>query len=123
MSIVQKFLIQVLKRLMRLKMIYTTDTLAHQFTMEQSSAVNENIRLENYTLHGEGVLLEETDGDKVLFENDSTSVGENIALERGSDTGITAYLLQETYIVGDSNTTKQLHWSKTNCLIQKMITY
>ena len=53
--------------------------------MEQSSAVNENIRLENYNLHEEGVLLEETDGDKVLFENDLTSVGENIALEVGSD--------------------------------------
>ena len=75
--------------------------------MEQSSAVNENIRLENFTLHGEGVLLEETDGDNITFENDSTSVGENIALEIGSDdSGITAYLLQETYIVGDSNTTK-----------------
>ena len=85
----------------------TTDTLAHQFTMEQSSAVNENIRLENFTLHGEGVLLEETDGDNITFENDSTSVGENIALEVGSDdSGITSYLLQETYIVGDSSTTK-----------------
>ena len=85
----------------------STDTLTSQFTLEQSSAVNENIRLENYNLHEEGVLLEETDGDKVLFENDSTSVGENIALEVGSDdSGITAYLLQETYIVGDSNTTK-----------------
>ena len=82
------------------------DTLSHQLTMEQSSAVNENIRLENFTLHGEGVLLEETDGDKVLFENDSTSVGENIALENGSDTGDTAYLLQETYIVGDNVTDK-----------------
>ena len=36
--------------------------------MEQSSAVNENIRLENYNLHEEGVLLEETDGDKVLLK-------------------------------------------------------
>ena len=85
----------------------TTDTLAHQFTMEQSSAVNENIRLENFTLHGEGVLLEETDGDNITFENDSTSIGENIALEIGSDdSGMTSYLIQETYIIGDSNTTK-----------------
>ena len=82
------------------------DTLSHQLTLEQSSAVNENIRLENFTLHGEGVLLEETDGDKVLFENDSTSVGENIALENEADTGDTAYLLQETYIVGDNVTDK-----------------
>ena len=44
--------------------------------------------------------------NKVLFENDSTSVGENIALENDADTGMTAYLLQETYIVGDSSTTK-----------------
>ena len=84
----------------------TTDTLAHQFTMEQSSAVNENIRLENFTLHGEGVLLEETDGDNITFENDSTSIGENIALESEADTGITSYLIQETYIIGGSNTTK-----------------
>ena len=83
------------------------DTLSHQLTLEQSSAVNENIRLENFTLHGEGVLLEETDGDNITFENDSTSVGENIALEVGSDdSGITAYLLQETYIVGDNVTDK-----------------
>ena len=75
--------------------------------MEQSSAVNENIRLENGVIHGEGVLLEETDGDNITFENDSTSVGENIALEVGSDdSGITSYLLQETYIVGDTSTTK-----------------
>ena len=84
----------------------SVDTLAQQFTLEQSSAVNENIRLENFTLHGEGVLLEETDGDNITFENDSTSIGENIALENDADTGMTAYLLQETYIVGDSNTTK-----------------
>ena len=84
----------------------SVDTLAQQFTLEQSSAVNENIRLENFTLHGEGVLLEETDGDNITFENDSTSIGDNIALESEADTGITSYLLQETYIVGDSNTTK-----------------
>ena len=84
----------------------TTDTLAHQFTMEQSSAVNENIRLESFTVHGDGVLLEETDGDNITFENDSTSIGENIALESEADTGITSYLIQETYIVGDTSTTK-----------------
>jgi hypothetical protein len=84
----------------------SVDTLAEQFTLEQSSAVNENIRLESFTVHGDGVLLEETDGDNITFENDSTSIGENIALENDADTGITAYLIQETYIVGDSNTTK-----------------
>ena len=85
----------------------SVDTLAEQFTLEQSSAVNENIRLESFTVHGDGVLLEETDGDNITFENDSTSIGDNIALEIGSDdSGMTSYLIQETYIVGDSNTTK-----------------
>ena len=79
----------------------TTDTLAHQFTMEQSSAVNENIRLENGVIHGEGVLLEETDGDNIIGEDDTTSVGESILLENDADTGDASYLLTEDYVVGD----------------------
>ena len=44
-------------------------------------------------------------GDNIMFEDDSTSVGENIILEGTADTGDeTAYLLQETYIVGDATT-------------------
>ena len=77
------------------------DTLSHQLTLEQSSAVNENIRLENFTLHGEGVLLEETDGDNIVGESDSTSVGESILLEQAADSGDNQYLIQEDYIVGD----------------------
>ena len=84
----------------------STDTLAQQFTLEQSSAVNENVRLESFTIHGDGVLLEETDGDNITFENDSSSVGENIILETLADSGDPSYLLQETYIVGDSITDK-----------------
>ena len=68
--------------------------LIYQFTLEQSSAVNEDIRLESGVADA-GLVLEETDGDNILGENDSSSVGESIILENGS------YLLNEEYIVGD----------------------
>ena len=68
--------------------------LIYQFTMEQSSAVNEDIRLE-LGVADAGLVLEETDGDNIVGENDSTSVGESIILENGS------YLINESYIVGD----------------------
>ena len=82
-----------------------------QFTLEQSSAVNENIRI-FHSAHEEGLLLlDGTDGsstdtgDNVLFENDSTSVGENILLEgTGSDGETASYLIQEDVIVGDYTT-------------------
>ena len=68
--------------------------LIYQFTLEQSSAVNEDIRLE-WGVADAGLVLEETDGDNIVGENDSSSVGESIILENGS------YLLNEEYIVGD----------------------
>ena len=68
--------------------------LIYQFTLEQSSAVNEDIRLERGVADA-GLVLEETDGDNIVGENDSSSVGESITLENGS------YLLNEEYIVGD----------------------
>jgi len=73
--------------------------LIYQFTLEQSSAVNEDIRLESGVADA-GLVLEETDGDNILGENDSSSVGESIILENGS------YLLNEEYIVGDMVTDK-----------------
>ena len=83
------------------------DALEHQFTLEQSSAVNESIRLERVTL-GELLVLDGTDSsstnadDNVLMENDSTSVGESILLEAGgSDTEDASYLIQEDIITGD----------------------
>ena len=82
----------------------STDTGEYQFTLEQSSAVNENIRIDLGS-SGDGLLLEETDGDNMLMENDETSVGENILLENEADSGDKSYLLQETYIVGDGSTT------------------
>ena len=78
----------------------TIDSLQHQITMEQSSAVNENIRLEGGTGDDAGLVLEETDGDNIIGEDDETSVGESILLENGS------YIIQEDYIVGDMDTDK-----------------
>ena len=79
------------------------DALIHQFTLEQSSAVTEDIRLEIATDDdvASGLLLEETDGDNILGESDSTSVGESIILEQAADSGDAEYLIQEDYIVGD----------------------
>ena len=84
------------------------DALIYQFTLEQSSAVTEDIRLEIATDDdvASGLLLEETDGDNILGESDSTSVGESIILEQAADTGDDQYLLQEDYIIGDFVTDK-----------------
>ena len=87
---------------------HSVDALLYQFTLEQSSAVTEDIRLEYGTDDdvASGLLLEETDGDNILGESDSTSVGESILLEQAADSGDSAYLLQEDYIIGDFSTDK-----------------
>jgi hypothetical protein len=85
---------------------HTQDSLFHQLTLEQSSAVNEEIRLEFGTDTTTGLLLEETSGDNILGENDSSSVGESIILENAADTGEVQYIIQEDYIVGDFDTDK-----------------
>ena len=78
------------------------NALIYQFTLEQSSAVTEDIRLETGTDDlNTGLLLEETDGDNILGESDDTSVGESVLLEQAADSGDNQYLLQEDYIVGD----------------------
>ena len=59
----------------------STDTLGYQFTLEQSSAVNEDFRLEWGHSADAGLILEETDGDNIVGENDSSSVGTNILME------------------------------------------
>ena len=79
----------------------TTDTLGYQFTLEQSSAVNEDIRLEWGHSADAGLVLEETDGDNIVGENDSSSVGENILLEHSPDSGHGGWLIQEDYIIGE----------------------
>ena len=79
----------------------TTDTLGYQFTLEQSSAQNEEFRLESGTGADAGLVLEETDGDNIVGENDSNSVGENILLEHSPDSGHGGWLIQEDYIIGE----------------------
>ena len=82
----------------------SADTGEYQFTLEQSSTYNEGLEI-NDTVNTFGVLLEETDGDQIIMEDETTSAGENILLENSADSGDKAYLLQETYIVGDASTT------------------
>ena len=84
----------------------TTNTREHQFTLEQTTAYNESIALEfntNFT-YADSLLME--DDDVVVHEDDSSSIGDNILLENAADTGDDAYLLQETYIIGDADTDK-----------------
>ena len=71
-----------------------------QFTLEQSTAQNEDINIQ-HSRSNFGLLLEETAGDNIIGEDDSTSVGTNILLENDADTGDDSYLLTEDYIVGD----------------------
>ena len=71
-----------------------------EFTLEQSSAVNEDINIQ-HSRSNFGLLLEETDGDNIIGEDDTTSVGESIQLENDADSGDPSFLLQETYNVGD----------------------
>ena len=63
--------------------------------------MNEDIRLEWGHSADAGLVLEETDGDNIVGENDSTSVGESILLENPADSWDDSYLLQEDYIIGD----------------------
>tara|TARA_A100001011_G_scaffold25930_1_gene25512 strand:+ start:2973 stop:3986 length:1014 start_codon:yes stop_codon:yes gene_type:complete len=80
------------------------DTLQYQFTLQQSTTYNENIQLEFATQFSTELLLEETDGDNIIGEDDTTSAGENILLENAADSGDASYLIQEDYIVGDQST-------------------
>ena len=84
----------------------STDTSIFQFTLEQSSTYNENIQLEFNTQFSADLLLEETDGDNVIGEDDDTSAGDSILLENPADSGLKEYLIQESYIVGDASTDK-----------------
>jgi len=98
----------------------SADTGQYQFTLEQSSTYNEGLEI-NDTVNTFGVLLEETDGDNIIMEDEDTSAGENIILENAADSGDKQYLLQETYIVGDeSTTTTDLDKSAQNELFDQL---
>ena len=81
------------------------DTSQYQFTLEQSSTLNEDISIQ-HSIGNFGLLLEETDGDNVIMEDDSSSVGESIILENAADSGTPQYLISEDYIIGDGSTDK-----------------
>ena len=72
----------------------------YQFTLEQSTAQNEEINIQ-HARSNFGLLLEETAGDNIIGEDDTTSVGESIILENDADTADVSYLLTEDYKVGD----------------------
>ena len=74
----------------------SVDTLVYQVTLEQSSAVNESVRIHD-TDTTRGLLKDETDNDNIIGEDDSTSVGESLLLETGE------WLLQEDYILGEGS--------------------
>ena len=82
------------------------DTSQFQFTLEQATTYNENIQLDFSTQDSTELLLEETDGDNVIGEDDTTSAGESILLENAADTGQPQYLISEDYIIGDGDTDK-----------------
>ena len=99
----------------------TTDTLGYQFTLQQTTAQNENFRMEWGTEPDAGLILEETDGDNIVGENDSSSVGTNILLERSADTGHGGWLIQEDYIIGSGGAnTSSLDKSAQNELFDEL---
>ena len=99
----------------------TTDTLGYQFTLQQTSAQNEEFRLEYGTGADAGLLLEETDGDNIVSEDDSSSVGENILLEYSADSGHGGWLLQEDYIMGEGGAnTRSVDKSAQNELFDEL---
>ena len=76
------------------------NTRDYEFTLEQSTAQNEEINIQ-HARSNFGLLLEETSGDNIIGEDDETSIGTSILLENSADTGDDSYLLTEDYIVGD----------------------
>tara|TARA_B100000900_G_C20600586_1_gene725357 strand:- start:730 stop:1743 length:1014 start_codon:yes stop_codon:yes gene_type:complete len=84
----------------------TQDSLNHQFTLEQTTAYNESIALEFFTNGIQTDSLLDEDGNTIVHEDDSSSIGTNILLENPADSGDDSYLLTEDYIVGDMSTDK-----------------
>ena len=79
----------------------SVDSRAFQFTLEQEGTFNEDIRLE-FSL--DGLVLEETDGDNIVAEDDTH--GGAIQLENAADSGDAEFLISEDYIIGDYNIDK-----------------
>ena len=104
----------------------STSTAEHQFTLEQSTTYNEDIRI-FHTAQDEGLLLiDGTDGDStnagdnIIIEDETTSAGTNILLENEADSGDKSYLLQETYIVGDRDNSSNIDKTAQNELFDEL---
>lgn len=76
----------------------------YQIALEQAAGVtiNQRIQIFHDTSDGNGVLLDETDGEYIIGENETDLGGESILLETGGD----EYIIQEDYIIGDGVTYK-----------------
>jgi hypothetical protein len=76
----------------------------YQLTLEQATGttINQGIAIDHSTSDGIGLLLDETDGDNIIGEDETTLGGESILLETGGD----EYIIQEDYIIGDMDTDK-----------------
>jgi hypothetical protein len=76
----------------------------YQITLEQAAGttINQGIAIDHSTIDGIGLLLDETDSDNIIGEDETTLGGESILLETGGDD----YLISEDYIVGDMSTDK-----------------
>jgi len=76
----------------------------YQITLEQSTGttINQGIAIDHSTSDGIGLLLDETDSDNIIGEDETDLGGESILLETGAD----EYLISEDYIVGDMSTDK-----------------
>ena len=70
----------------------------HQVTLEQTAAVtiNQGIRIYSPGSDSSGLLLDETDSDNIICEDETNLGGESILLETGGD----EYIIQESYIIG-----------------------
>ena len=76
----------------------------YQLTLEQAAGttINQGIAIDHSTSDGIGLLLDETDSDNIIGEDETTLGGESILLETGGD----EYIIQEDYIIGDMDTDK-----------------
>ena len=70
----------------------------YQLTLEQATGttINQEIRIDHATSES-GLLLDETDSDNIIGEDETTLGGESILLETGAD----EYIIQEDYYIGD----------------------
>ena len=70
----------------------------YQITLEQATGttINQEIRID-HNISESGLLLDETDSDNIIGEDETTLGGESILLETGAD----EYIIQEDYYIGD----------------------